>query len=573
MRRISLLALGLSLTGLVTVSGSATAAPDRPTRVAAGTAAFPNDAYPAYDLGVQNRPPGVDGRDAGHSALIGETSLWAYGDTAGPGKWLTNTGATNVQGFLDVNEPVDAGGFSRDLLVPFTSAESAANAAAATAGEKYWIWPQGIIARPTTQSSLVFWERGRVDLAVGYGQVGLADVHEGDTVAVRRAALFTAQDCSWIMPVLGSDSYVYLYGAPDEPGKDRTNCPNRGSSPAGSRMVARAPLSQAGTKSAYTYWTGTTWATSPMTAVPVFSMVTPQVSWSDGLGAYLAIGGYLNDSTYRTAPSPQGPWSAEQPWITPAPGATGWGNYAWINHPEHAGADGGVLLTSYFRSTAANVGEHHLLAVDTRSNPATHLADYIDRTFQEMLGRAATSSDITYWSGQLTARTQTVSTFTRSLARSSEGLRYRVGQAYQAVLQRAASSSERSYWATQMADNGWGYDILVAKIASSAEMSGQFSTTGAYVDAVYLRTLDRAADSAGRAYWVGQLDSNAVSRYTFVRSLVQSDESGRHQADLAYQDILGRPATVKQQGAVSAMARDALLIRHRVAATAEAIGA
>lgn len=540
-------------------------------------ASFPDDAFPAYDLGIQNRPFNVMGRDAGVSAMVGGTSFWAYGDTfrGSDGFYRSNTGALSVQGFNTVREPVDGSGFSASQLIPHSATEIAYNSTHDPDVTRYWVWPTGVIPRPGT-TSLIFWERGMIPAVTGQGAVGLADISPGQTVASRRPnAIFEGQDCGWGSPVLGQDGYVYLYANKDAPGANRLHCPDGSIYNTLERMVARVPLADAGNRGAYRFWNGSGWDQSPMSAVDVMSIFHPTVSWNEELGSYIAIGGLgVEPGMYSTAPAPQGPWSDEEVFVTPLPAVPGTNkNYAWIDHPEHAGGDdGGVMMVTYHRSTTMTSGDIQMLAVDTRSNAATELDAYINRTYQEMLGRQPTTAARNDWANRLRNRTDSIPSFVRYLAESTEGLAHRVDETFEEVLGRSASQAEKDYWVWTMVANDWGHDELLPRVAASSEYSGDYATHQAFVAAIYLLTLGRAASQGEIDYWVGRINTG-MSRGTFVRNVMVTEEAGEHQARQAYSAILGRSATNTQADHVARIVRERIEIRIGVASTAEAIGA
>ncbi|HEX7135126.1 MAG TPA: DUF4185 domain-containing protein, partial [Iamia sp.] len=402
---------------------------------------FPADQWPAYDLGALGQPADVVGRDAALSGMVGGRSLWAFGDTifthaASDGSWFrTNTGALDVPGYYPITEPLDASGASAHQLVPFTSNEQAFNASA-TDGSRYAVWPTAIITRDP-DPALVFAHRGRLladkTFVLSTMGVGLADVGAGSTQGSRRSALlFGGEDCQWTAQFVGQDGYLYAYAGLDVPG--RTNCPDRGDFQFG---VARAPLASADVKSAYRYWNGSAWSTTQASTATVVSGFGVNVAWNETLDKYLLITGIGTSSFYRTADSPQGPWSAEDQFVTGLPPSGGLGNYAWAQHPEHAGADDGVILVSYLHMTGSDTSENRLVAVDLRAGAATALPAYVDDVYEEFRGAPADATGRAFWSDSLEGRDTTSAAVARAIATSEQGRRHAVQEAFQEVLGRA----------------------------------------------------------------------------------------------------------------------------------------
>lgn len=126
-----------------------------------------------------------------------------------------------------------------------------------------------------------------------------------------------------------NDGYLYSFGTP----------PGRG----GSAYLARVPQRFVPDLTKYQYWNGdsNSWvpnkpdAATPVIPGPVGEM---SVQYNTYLKQYLALyTNGMNDVVARTAPAPQGPWSAEQMLVSSwqMPG----GIYAPMMHPWSTGKD------------------------------------------------------------------------------------------------------------------------------------------------------------------------------------------------------------------------------------------
>lgn len=606
--------IGLTATVLVwallipTAVGTPPAAPaSAPPSALVATQVPPPSQLPlaAYDLGTLANPSNVRGRDEAVSALIGGKSVWGFGDTLSLAphqnppvlKLRTSTGALNVQGFLPTVEPLDGTGFPSAPLVQLTSAEQSYELANPT--HRVYVWPNGIIPKTST-SGLVWWHSGTHNASgndvAGSTRAGIADITAGATTVTNRTTVFTGQDCKWGSPVLDTaGEYVYVYATPDEVGgsNPRSSCPDRVWSALNS-MVGRVKLSEAGIRSKYRFWNGSTWVENPLSAVTVHNLINANVVWDEANSAYVAIGGMGNDSNYSTAPSPEGPWSTKPvsqgggyyPYVAPIPRETpsdggGFGNYSWRFHREHAGAGGAVQLVSYFHELVNPQfgGRVHLLAVDTRADAATKRRQYVTRMYQVFMGYTPSSANVTYWADRLANRSLTVPEFIRQLTTSLDGRYTTVRRAFKEVFEdvvgvtRVPSQADLAFWADQLTQSGWGHDILTAKLASSAEVRNRYPTNAAYIDAMYRLAFGRPVDSGGLTYWLGQLQpAGPYSTYSFVRYLMRSHEGGQRQAALAYSTILDRSSTANQRDGVADVMTEATQIRIAVASTPEAIG-
>jgi len=129
----------------------------------------------------------------------------------------------------------------------------------------------------------------------------------------------------------GNDGYLYSFGTP----------PGRG----GAAFLSRVPQSAVPDLTKYQYWNGDGdghWvANDPGAATPIFPGPVGEMSaqYNSYLKQYLVLytDGGSNDVVARTAPTPQGPWSPEQPLVSSfqMPG----GIYAPMIHPWSSGRD------------------------------------------------------------------------------------------------------------------------------------------------------------------------------------------------------------------------------------------
>ena len=128
----------------------------------------------------------------------------------------------------------------------------------------------------------------------------------------------------------GRDGYLYSFGTPSGRG--------------GPAFLSRVPPNFVPDLTKYQYWNGEGKGWVPMdpsAATPIFPGPVGEMSaqYNNYLKRYLVLytNGGSNDVVARTAPSPQGPWSPEQPLVSSfsMPG----GIYAPMIHPWSAGRD------------------------------------------------------------------------------------------------------------------------------------------------------------------------------------------------------------------------------------------
>ncbi|WP_288381775.1 DUF4214 domain-containing protein, partial [uncultured Massilia sp.] len=112
--------------------------------------------------------------------------------------------------------------------------------------------------------------------------------------------------------------------------------------------------------------------------------------------------------------------------------------------------------------------------------------------------------------------------FTNAAADTS--LRGSMARLYEAVLGREADAAGLAAW-TGAAEKGMALRDVAHAMLASAEAALQPAAGDAdFVAALYVRTLDRAADSTGLAYWTGLLGSGRLSRADVALAFADSAE-------------------------------------------------
>ncbi len=342
--------------------------------------AFPPVVSSVVDLGVVARPGSVLVRDGGSTALVGDKILWLFGDTIfKPGfvaadgeKYRSNTAAlASPESPLAVTEPLDANGTPYQAI-PFTAAEKAYNDSTGKPDDRIALWPGGFVSethdpddytalghdgftRKKSRNGLQFFLKVHVlpgTLNYQALGVGTARFTPGKTTAHRdRKLLFKADEPQFSRAFL-HQGMVYLYGK----------------LPAGSFLpygVARAPLKKATQRSAYQFWNGSAWVSDiAQTAAVMYGIPgSVTVSYNAHLRTFIAIHSqaFSDKVVIRTAPAPEGPWSAATELFTGM--ASSSNNYAAQEHPELAKNNGQTIYVSYFNPQGFLHGEVRLVEV------------------------------------------------------------------------------------------------------------------------------------------------------------------------------------------------------------------
>jgi hypothetical protein len=114
---------------------------------------------------------------------------------------------------------------------------------------------------------------------------------------------------------------------------------------------------------------------------------------------------------------------------------------------------------------------------------------------------------------------------------------------YLHILDRAPDAGGLAYWIGRLGAGDRVASVAVSIYGSPEYYAEAGSTPAGYVDALYESVLDRAAEPAGRAYWIDRLGAG-TSRWVVARNLFLSFEARSRRVDALYLTLLGRPASV-----------------------------
>lgn len=165
-------------------------------------------------------------------------------------------------------------------------------------------------------------------------------------------------------------------------------------------------------------------------------------------------------------------------------------------------------------------------------------AEFITAAYDVFLGRAASSSEVSFWSKTVAGGDRAA--LTRALSVSNEWAGTRVNALYETVLGRPAEASGQKGWVDAIA-RGMKLESVAAAIYGSQErfnLSG--GTHRGYVEGLYADILGRGADAGGLGHWVGLLDRRSMTRSQVAAGFYGSLESRRDRITTLYAEILGR---------------------------------
>jgi V8-like Glu-specific endopeptidase len=174
--------------------------------------------------------------------------------------------------------------------------------------------------------------------------------------------------------------------------------------------------------------------------------------------------------------------------------------------------------------------------------------------YRTVLGRDAEAPGLAGWVAAMTGG-MTPAQAARGFWNSPENRAQQVDEYYRVFLGRQPDAGGRQHWMDILLDGRLDERGVAEQFLQSPEMIARGGTTGGYVDLLYTTVLGRPSDAAGRAFWVGQLDSGRLTRPQVVQSFVRSGESYDRIVRAFYRAYLRRDASTEDV----ARWRDAIL--------------
>jgi hypothetical protein len=164
-------------------------------------------------------------------------------------------------------------------------------------------------------------------------------------------------------------------------------------------------------------------------------------------------------------------------------------------------------------------------------------AAFVEAAHQLFLRRSATSSEIRWWS--VSVHRDQRAAVTGALAISDEWAGKRVDDLYLQVFGRRADADGRAHWVDAIAGGLRLEDVAALLYGSDEFWQSVGRMRAAYVDALYLDLLGRAADDSGRAFWIDQLAAG-MTRTAVAAEFFASLESRRSRVAGRYHEVLHR---------------------------------
>jgi len=337
------------------------------------------------DMGVLEQAATIRGRDGGYPGLFAGKSVWLYGDTMLDveneigSKWLNNSwswtedqnAADGITGFV---ERTDAAGAPTEFY-PQTPVEEEFNDAhrgdpcqVEPCGARWALWPAAFVADPDRNRALVFYHKI-------YGEPGEWNFYGvGSSIAVwnnfedlperpvvnpgaeHPTLLFNQDEPAFGDAALLVEDMLYAYAC--ETDWVAKPC-----------VLGRVPVDQALERDAWRFHSGAdNWVEDFNEAQVLFDgNDIVSVAYNRYLQCYLAVysAPMDNRAMLRTAPRPEGPWSAPLPVFEAQKpeNDNGW-VYDALPHPELERDNGRIQYVTYSRATGFFLSEVRTVEVE-----------------------------------------------------------------------------------------------------------------------------------------------------------------------------------------------------------------
>ena len=194
----------------------------------------------------------------------------------------------------------------------------------------------------------------------------------------------------------------------------------------------------------------------------------------------------------------------------------------------------GVVVAGSTRTLSYDVTVLPSAAVDTAGDS---FRPFVNRSFQDFIGRPAEPQELDYWAAQLASGVSRFR-FVERLSSSDVWTASVVDQLYLNTLGRPADAAGRAYWTRELQRGVPVAAVAAAFYGSPEYVALQGSTFEPWVADLYRVLLARDVDIAGQTYWAGMAQQRGSGLVAY--RLYQSEESRRARVIDLYQTFLGR---------------------------------
>jgi tartrate-resistant acid phosphatase type 5 len=164
---------------------------------------------------------------------------------------------------------------------------------------------------------------------------------------------------------------------------------------------------------------------------------------------------------------------------------------------------------------------------------------FVTALYLDVLNRAPDRGGLTSFTNLL-ANGASTSDIVTAFWQSAEHRGIEVDGYYKTLFNRAADPAGRQYWINSMLA-GMNEEAVMVDFLNSPEFEQSNALAKPFVDALYQDLLGRPADTAGESFFVTALSSNAATPSQVIQSFVNSHERNLNLVDSFYRDFLQRP--------------------------------
>ncbi len=214
-------------------------------------------------------------------------------------------------------------------------------------------------------------------------------------------------------------------------------------------------------------------------------------------------------------------------WVPDAGAGQGTGEWRFLMSSDPVGLDHPFSPAPLGHDVAYKFGDPRALPIVGNFDPpasaaaASSAEETVTQLYQGILGRDPDPAGMAAFVAQMHSGA-TADDVAQALATSPEHYGQIVDSDYLDYLDRPADASGRQYWVDRLL-GGMSEDDLAAYLLDSAEYSTKHASNTAFVDALYLDVLGRAADAGGRAAKLAVLASGQP-RIRVIDGLIASPE-------------------------------------------------
>jgi hypothetical protein len=200
------------------------------------------------------------------------------------------------------------------------------------------------------------------------------------------------------------------------------------------------------------------------------------------------------------------------------------------------GTDGTYPITFTAQNgLSAELTQNFVLLVQATANQ-----HYVTAIYKDLLGHGPDPEGLAYWSGQLDRGDSRV-TIINLFDHSTWYFGPIIESVYQKYLGRTPDAGGLAFWIQRMFDGLTDEQLEANLIASPEYFQRAGGANRSWVDAMYQDLLGRQPDSAGEAFWVGQLQLG-MSRHSVALGFAASRERESQHLMAEYRKLLNRPA-------------------------------